>query len=111
MRSTASPTTTAAAEFNDLASRVRSGAARAATVKAVGEEAPLPYEVRRPLETLGSSEPEVGGQRIAHRVNEPVGALRLEAVLPPEPDHLHPPAGAVDPRLDAADEPVAEEDR
>ncbi len=28
--------------------------------------------------------------------------------LPPEPEHVHPPAGAIDPRLDPVDEPISE---
>ena len=56
-------------------------------------------------------EAQVGAKRIAHRVDEALGAARREAVLPPEVEHLHLAAVAVDARLDPADEAVAEEHR
>ena len=67
--------------------------------------------MRRPLESVGACEAEVGAERVAHRVDEPVGAARREPVLPPEVDDLHPGLGPVDARLDPADEAIAEEDR
>ena len=67
--------------------------------------------MRRPLEAVRARETQVGAERIAHRVDEALGAARREAVLPPEVEHLHPAAGAVDARLDPADEAVAEEHR
>ena len=66
-------------------------------------------EVRRPLEAARAGEAQVGAERVAHRVDEPLGASRREAVLPPDVEHLHAGVGPVDPRLDPADEAVAEE--
>ncbi len=64
-----------------------------------------------PLEAGRACEAQVGAERVAHRVDEALGAARREAVLPPEVEHLHAAAGAVDARLDPADEAVAEEHR
>jgi hypothetical protein len=67
--------------------------------------------MRCPIDTFGTRETCIRTKCVAIRVDEPVRALRLEAFLPPQPDHLHAVARAVDPRLDAADEPIAEQDR
>ena len=60
---------------------------------------------------VARAEAQVGAERVAHRVDEALGAARREAVLPPEAEHLHAAAGAVEARLDPADEAVAEEHR
>src|SRR5687768_7813215 len=78
---------------------------------APAEEASFLVEVRRPFGAVDAGEAHVRAQRIAHRVDEPVGAHRLESLLPPEPEHLYASGSAVDARLDAAGQPVAEEDR
>ena len=53
----------------------------------------LRCEVRCPLEARRACEAQVGAERVAHRVDEALGAARREAVLPPEAEHLHrPPA-------------------
>src|SRR6266536_478113 len=55
-----------------------------------GEEEPLlRCEVGCPLEPDGVPEAQVRAERVAHRVDEPVGAARREAVLPPDVEHLH----------------------
>ena len=59
------------------------GSARPAPASA--REDPLVLrQVRRPLEAARAREPEVGAQRVAHRVDEALGTARVEAVLPPE---------------------------
>ena len=64
-----------------------------------------------PLEAARACEAQVGAERVAHRVGEPFGAARREAVLPPDVEHLHAGVGPVDARLDPADESVPERDR
>src|SRR5439155_11565532 len=87
-------------------------AATGLTTSRSSEEQPLLFaEVRCPLVPAPACEAEIGPQCLAHRVDEAVGPPRLEAFLPPDAEHLHPLARAVDPRLDPADEPIAEEDR
>ena len=62
----------------------------------------------RPLEAAGAREAQVRAERVAHGVDEPVGATRREAVFPPDVEHLHAGSVPVDPRFDPADEAVAE---
>src|SRR5215211_6073195 len=81
------------------------------TSGAAPEEPLLAVEVRRPLEPVRLREAEVSAQRLLHRVHEALDPARRKAVLPPEADDLDAPAVAVDPRLDPADEAVAEQDR
>src|SRR5919201_3460824 len=75
------------------------------------EEPLLLSEVRRPLEAVRVREAQIGTKGSAHRVDEAVGSPRVEAVLPPQAEHLHPAGRSVDARFDAADKAVAEEDR
>ena len=65
--------------------------------------------MRCPLEAARAREVQVGTEGVAHRVDEALRPARREAVLPPEVEHFHVCAVAVDPRLDAADEAVAED--
>src|SRR6266542_6632574 len=77
-----------------------------------GEEEPLlRCEVGCPGEAVGAGEAKVGAERVAHRVDEPVGAAWREAVFPPEVGHLDAGSVPVDPRFDPADEAVAEGER
>src|SRR6184192_1509398 len=64
-----------------------------------------------PLESARAREAQVRAKRVAHRVDEPVGTARREAVLPPDAEHLHAGLVPVDPRFDPTDEAVAEGDR
>lgn len=48
------------------------------------EEPLLRREVACPFEAVGAGEAEVGAERVAHRVDEPLGATGREAVLPPD---------------------------
>ena len=61
--------------------------------RASEEEPLLRCEVGCPLETVGAGEAQVFAERVAHRVDESVGAARREAVLPPDVEHPH--AGSV----------------
>src|SRR5437773_1261210 len=79
--------------------------------RASEEEPFLRSEVGRPLEAARACEAQVRAECVAHRVHEPLGAARREAVLPPDIEHVHAGLGPVDPRLDPADEAVAEHDR
>jgi catechol 2,3-dioxygenase-like lactoylglutathione lyase family enzyme len=54
---------------------------------APAEDASFLVEVRRPLGAVDAGEAHVRVQRSAHRVDEPVCPLRLESLLPPEPEH------------------------
>ena len=76
-----------------------------------GEEAAFAGEVRRPVEVVHPGETQVRVECVLHRLDEAVGALRGEALLPPETENLDALAVAVDPWLEAADEAFAEEDR
>src|SRR5256714_15672086 len=77
-----------------------------------GEEEPLlRCEVGCPLEAVSAREAQVRAQRVAHRLDEPAGATRREAVFPPGVEHLHAGSVPFDPRFDPADEAVAEDDR
>src|SRR6187551_991691 len=77
-----------------------------------GAEQPfLLVEVWRPLEARRTRKAQVGAERVAHRVDESVGATRCEAVLPPDVEHLDTAFVPVDARLDPADEAVSEDDR
>ena len=60
-----------------------------------------------PLAAAGTREAQVRAERVAHRVDEPVGAARREAILPPQVEHFHAGSVPVDPRYDPADEAVA----
>src|SRR5579884_1996666 len=71
----------------------------------------LRRQVRRPLETLDAGETQVRAERLSHRVHEPCGAPRREAVLPPDAEHRDAALVPVDSRLDPADEAIAVEDR
>src|SRR4051812_39385747 len=68
------------------------------------EEALLRCKVRRPLDPRCPREPQVGAQRVAHRLDESGSAARRKAVLPPGVQHLHAVLCAVDLRLDSTDE-------
>src|SRR6185295_13122782 len=78
--------------------------------RAGAEEPSLFVEVCRPLEAGRARKAQVGVKRVAHGVNESVGATRCEAVLPPHIEHLDAPLVPVDARLDPADEAVSEDD-
>src|SRR5262249_39917759 len=67
--------------------------------------------LRLPFEAARAREAQVGAERLAHGVDEPLGPARVEAVLPPEVQHLDATAGPVDTRLDPANEAVAEDHR
>src|SRR6266851_9877611 len=84
---------------------------RSSPSRASEEEPLLRCEVGCPLEAASGREAQVRAERIAHRVDEPVGVARREAVLPPNVEHLDAGSVPVDPRLDPADEAVAEGDR
>src|SRR5918911_2709212 len=71
----------------------------------------LGTEVRRPFQTPGTGESEVRREAIAHRIDEAVGPASVETVLPPDVQDAHDAVVALDPRLDPADEAVAEDDR
>src|SRR5487761_563485 len=68
-------------------------------------------ELGRPLDAVRLREAHVGAERLAHRVDEPLCTARLEAVLPPDGEHLDAGSVPVDPRLDPADQTVAEDHR
>src|SRR5262249_46010416 len=70
------------------------------------EEPFLHVEVWRPLQAARASEAEIGAERVAHGVDESVGAGRCEAVLPPDVEHLDAAFVPVDTRLDPADKAV-----
>src|SRR5215203_894081 len=76
-----------------------------------GEEAAFAGEVRRPVEVVHPGETQVRVERVLHRLDEAVGALRREAFLPPKTENLDALDVAVDPWLEAADEAFTEEDR
>src|SRR3954447_7969982 len=78
---------------------------------ACAEEALLCGEPRRPLDAIGAGEAQICAERVAHRIHESGGAGGREAGFPPEAEYLDAAILVVDPRLDPADEPVAEEDR
>src|SRR5919108_1194237 len=81
-------------------------------VLGASEEEPLLLtDVRRPVDAARACKAEVRAKRRAHPVDEAVGAMRRETVFPPEAEDLDSPCSAIDPRLDAADEAVAEQDR
>jgi hypothetical protein len=69
----------------------------------------LRSEVGRPLEAIRGGETQVGVERVAHRVDEPLGPARREALLPPDVEHLHAGVGPVDPRRDPADQAAPNE--
>src|SRR6185312_12780153 len=78
----------------------------------MGEEEPLlRCEVWCPVEAVGAGEALVGAERVAHRIDEPVGASRREVVLPPDIEHFNAGSIPIDPRFDPADKAVAEGDR
>src|SRR6266511_538283 len=79
--------------------------------RASKEEPFLRSEVSCPLEAACGCEAQVGAEGVADRADEPVGAARREAVLPPDVEHLHAGSVPADPRFDPADETVAEDDR
>src|SRR2546430_16842699 len=75
------------------------------------EEPLLSREMRCPLEMFGAREAQVRAECVVHRVDEPVGAARCEAVLPPNVEDVDASIVAVDAWFDPADEAVAEDDR
>src|SRR5690349_9781664 len=80
------------------------------SLRASGEKAPLATEVGGPLQAARPCETQVGAERVAHGVDEPLGAARREVVLPPDVEYLHARMLPVDPRLDPPDETVPEGD-
>src|SRR5215471_6401018 len=66
-------------------------------------------EMRRPFDMARACEAQVRSQRGTHLVNEPGGAGRVKAVLPPEAEHLDAGSVPVDSWFDPADKAVAED--
>src|SRR5262245_462630 len=80
------------------------------TSRATAEEPFLLVELWRPVEAARAREAEIGAERVAHGVDEPVDAPRCKTVLPPGAEHLDAAFVPVDARLDPPDKALAEDD-